>query len=195
MKRELIAAFAACTFAAPAMAAQGNNFIDGYFAISEVDVGPVDDDGNGFGVKGAFQITPQVFLTGEYQSVDYDDFNADIDQLRLGAGFGPGMGSSGAGLYGRGEYVRLDDDNDDQDGVVGTVGYGLAVNKEFRLHGEIGYVLLDDADGPELLVGGTYRLTPNLGLFADYRMSYLDPDRGGGDFDIADFRAGARFYF
>lgn len=195
MKRQMIAALAACGFAAPTLAATGNNYIDGYFALSEIDVGPVDDDGNGFGVKGAFQVHPQVFLTGDFQSVEYDDFNADLDQIRFGAGVGPGMGSNGEGIYGRGEYINLDDDSEDQDGVVGTLGYGLPVTPEFRLHGELGYVYVDDADGPELLVGGTYRLAQNLGLFADYRVSYLDPDRGGGDLDIADFRAGARFHF
>lgn len=199
MKRNLkvvgIGAIAAFAFAAPTMAAQGNNYVDGYFVLSELDAGPADDDGEGFGVKGAFQITPKVFLTGEFQSVDYDDFNIDVDQIRLGAGIGPGMGSSGEGIYGRGEYIQFDDDSDDQDGVVGTVGYALPVNSAFRLHGELGYVYVDDADGPELLVGGTYRLTQNLGIFADYRMSYLDPDRGGGDLDVADFRAGARFTF
>lgn len=195
MKQQLIAAIAACGFAAPTLAATGNNYIDGYFALSEIDVGPADDDGNGFGVKGAFQVHPQAFITGEFQNVEYDDSDADVDQIRLGAGIGPGMGSSGEGIYGRGEYINFDFDSEDQDGLVGTVGYALPINPQFRLHGELGYVYVDDADGPELLVGGTYRLAQNFGLFADYRVSYLDPDGGRGDLDISDFRAGARFYF
>ena len=94
MKRELIAALAACGFAAPVLAAPGNNFIDGYALFSDIDLGPVDDDGIGAGVKGAFQVADRVFLTGEFQTVEYDDFNADFDQIRLGAGFGPGMGEA-----------------------------------------------------------------------------------------------------
>lgn len=195
MKRKLIAAIAACGIAAPTFAVTGNNHVDGYFALSELDIGSFDDDGNGFGLKGAFQVHPQVFLTGEFQSVEYDDTDLDLDQIRLGAGTGPGMGANGEGIYGRGEYIQLDADSEDQDGLVGTLGYALSVNPQFRLHGEVGYVYLDDADGPELLVGGTYRLAQNLGLFADYRMSFLDPDGGGGDLDVADLRAGVRFHF
>ena len=196
MKRELIAAAAALGMAAPVMAATGNNYVDGYLLMSDIDLGPVDDDGIGGGLKGGFQVGDQVYLTGEFQTVEYDDFNADFDQIRLGAGFGPGMGSKGEGLYGRAEYVRFDLDNEDDDGIAGHVGYGLPLNQQFRLHGELGYVLLDDVDGPELLVGGTYQVAPNIGIFADYRMSFLEVDgSGGGDVDINDLRVGARFYF
>lgn len=195
MKRELIAAIAACGFAAPALAATGNHYVDGYFYMSDIDLGPVDDDGVGVGVKGGFQVADKVYLTGEYQTVEYDDFNADLDQMRLGAGFGPGMGPSGAGLYGRAEYVSFDIESEDDDGIAGHVGYAIPVSDQFRLHGEVGYLLLDDTDGPELLIGGTYRVAQNFGIFADYRASFLEADGNGGDIDINDLRIGARFYF
>ncbi|MGQ0529230.1 MAG: outer membrane beta-barrel protein [Panacagrimonas sp.] len=197
MKRNLIAAVAACSFAVPAIAQTGNNYIDGFFVLnSEIDFEPGgDDDGNGFGLKGAFQVHKSIFLTGEYQGVEYDDSNADLDQIRLGAAFGPGAGAASEGIYGRAQYIDLDlDGADDQDGFGGHVGYALPVNKQFHLHGEAGYVLLDDLDGPELLVGATYKFTPNIGAFADYRMSFLDVD-GAGDLDLNDLRVGARFYF
>jgi len=194
MKRELIAAIAACSFAAPALAATGNNYVDGYFYLSDIDVGPADDDGVGVGVKGGFQVADQVYLTGEYQTVEYDDFNVDLDQLRLGAGFGPGMGTKGQGIYGRAEYVKFDIDSEDDSGIGGHVGYALPLSDQFRLNGEVGYLLLDDSDGPELLIGGTYRVAQNFGIFADYRASFLDGDHGG-DLDVSDLRIGARFYF
>lgn len=194
MKRELIAAAAVLGIAAPVLAAPGNNHVDGYLLMSDIDLGPVDDDGIGAGVKGAFQVGDQVYLTGEFQSVEYDDFNADFDQIRLGAGFGPGMGGKGEGLYGRAEYVRFDLDNEDDDGIAGHIGYGVPLNPQFRLHGELGYLLLDETDGPELLIGGTYQIARNIGVFADYRMSFLEAD-GGGDVDIDDLRIGARFHF
>lgn len=194
MKRELIAAVAACGLAAPAIAAPGNNFVDGYGLYSDVDFGPADDDGLGVGVKGAFQIADRVFLTGEFQTLEYDDSNVDLDQFRFGAGFGPGMGSNGEGLYGRVEYASLEFDNDEQDGIAGTVGYALPVSPQLRLHGEIGYLYLDDVDGPELLIGATYRIAQNLSLFGDYRASFLDVD-GGGDVDLSDLRFGVRFNF
>lgn len=196
MKPQLLAATLLGAFTLPALAAPANNFVDGYFVpSSEIDFGPVDDDGDGFGVKGAFQVGNQLFLTGEYQSVDYDDTNVDLDQFRLGADLGPGAGASGKGLYGRAEYVNIDGDGGgDQDGIGGHVGFGLPLSQELRLHAEAGYLLLDDIDGPEFLVGATYRVAQNFGVFADYRVSCLDPD-GGGDVDISDLRIGARFYF
>jgi opacity protein-like surface antigen len=199
MKRELIAAIAACGVAAPAMAAPGNNYVDGYFLLSEIDTGRNDDDGTGVGVKGAGQVAEQVFLTGEFQTLEYDDSDTDLDQFRFGAGLGPGMGSNGQGVYGRIEYVSFELDPPgpgklDDDGIVGTVGYMLPVSPQLRLHGEVGYVYLDDIDGPELLGGVSYRVAQNLSLIADYRLSFLETD-GGGDADLSDLRLGARFNF
>ncbi|MGQ0618952.1 MAG: outer membrane beta-barrel protein [Panacagrimonas sp.] len=195
MKSRLVAATLAGAFTLPALAAPTNNFADGYLVpASEIDVGPVDDDGDGFGIKGGFRITDQILLSGEYQSVDYDDSDAEIDQLRLGADFGPGAGAIGKGLYGRAQYVSFDGGDDDQNGVGGHVGYGLPLSEELRLHAEGGYLLLDDLDGPEFLVGASYRFAQNIGAFADYRMSLLDVD-GGGDLDVSELRVGARFYF
>lgn len=195
MHRRLIAAVAALGLSAPALAAPGNNYVDGYLVLSEIDVGPFDEDGSGFGLKGEFQIHEKLFLNGEYQTVDYDE---DVDQLRLGASFGPGAGSRAEGLYGRVEYVNFDfgsGSGSEQDGIGGHVGYGLPLSKELRLHGEAGYLVLDDLDGPELLVGATYQIAPNIALFGDYRASFLEVDNGGGDVDVNDLRLGARFLF
>jgi len=198
MKRVCIAALAACGVAGPAMAAPGNNFVDGYALFSDIDPdGAGSDDGIGMGVKGGFQVADQIFLTGEFQTVEYDDTNVDLDQIRLGAGFGPGMSPNAQGLYGRVEYVDVEfDPGSGDDGVAGSIGYGLPLNAQFRVHGEVGYLYLDDADGPEILLGATYRIAQNFGVFADYRMSFLEFDGpGGGDVDISDLRAGVRFTF
>ena len=123
------------------------------------------------------------------------DSNSDFDQIRLGGGFGPGMGPNSEGLYGRVEYINWDfGHGNDDDGIGGAIGYGLPLNPQLRLHGEIGYAYLDDIDGPELTVGATYRMAQNLGLFADYRAGFYDTD-GGPDVDIGDLRFGVRFTF
>ena len=197
MKRVSIAALAACGFVAPALAAPGNNYVDGYGFFSEFDPqGAGSEDGVGMGVKGAFQVADKVYLTGEFQTVEYDfGPDVDFDQIRLGAGFGPGMGPNSEGLYGRVEYLNFDfSPGQDDDGVGGAIGYGLPLNSQFRVHGEVGYLYLDDIDGPELLLGATYRIAQNLGVFADYRMSFLEAD-GGGDIDVSDLRLGVRFTF
>jgi hypothetical protein len=194
MKRVLIAALAASGVAAPAMAATGNNYVDGYVALSSLNPDPGgSEDGTGAGVKAAFQVADKIFLTGEFQSVDYDHIHDDFDQIRLGAGFGPGMGSKGEGLYGRVEYVDFDFGDSDS-GLGATAGYAIPLNPQFRVHGEVGYLLLDDVDGPELTIGGTYQVAQNLGIYADYRHDFLNVD-GGGDIDIGDVRVGVRFLF
>lgn len=191
MKRKLIAAVAACAFAAPVLA-QGNNYVDGFFALSEIE----NEDGNGFGVKGEFQVHQKLFLNGEFQTVDYDD-NFDVDQIRLGGTMGPGAGSKSEGVFGRVEYINFDaGPGSDQDGIGGHVGYALPMSKEFRLHGQVGYVMLDDIDGPELLLGASYQVAPNIALVGDYRASFLEVDGpGNADFDVSDLRLGARFLF
>lgn len=195
MKRHLIAAAAACAFAAPAMAAQGDNFIDGFYVPwYEADFGAGDDDGDGFGVKGAFKVGEPIYLVGEYQTIELDDTDLDFDELRLGVGIGDGAGARGAGLYGRVQYVDFDFDFDDDDGVAGHLGYAVPVSPQFRLYGEAGYLLLSDVDGPELLAGATYQFAPNLAGFTDFRASYLDVDNSG-DLDLSQFRIGARFTF
>mgnify|MGYP003632525187 FL=1 len=195
MKKQLIAAAAACAMTVPAFA-QGESYVDGFFALSKVDFDPgPDDDGNGFGLKGAFQVANQAFLAAEYQTVEFDDFNADLDQIRLGGIFGPGAGSRGEGVYGQVEYVDFDfDDGEDQDGLGAHVGYSIPISPEFRVYGQGGYLLLDDVDGPEFLAGGTFQVAQNIAIFADYRLGFLDVDNGG-DLDTNDFRVGARFLF
>ena len=195
-KTWIAAAAAACIVSAPAMA-QGNNYIDGFFALSEVDLDPGgDDDGNGFGIKGEFQIADQLFLGGMFENIEYDDSDADIDQIRFGGAYGPGAGSKNEGLYGRLEYVEIDPEGGDElDGIGGHIGYAKPLSPEFRLYGEAGYLALDDADGPELLIGGTFLVRPNIAVFSDFRGAFLDVDNTRTDIDITTFRVGARFLF
>lgn len=175
--------------------AANQNFVDGYLVFGEVEVGSNSEDGDGLGVKAAGQVHERIFLTGEFQNVDIDNSRGEIEQLRFGAGFGPGMGARNEGPYGRVEYVTFDNDfGPDNDGLGGTVGYAIPIDSRFRLHGEFGYLLLDDLDGPELTLGGSYEVIPNFGIFADYRRSFLELDNGA-DVDLSDFRLGGRFYF
>lgn len=200
MKRTLVvAAAAAFGISAPAFSAPGNSYLDGYYVPSaelEIDlpgIGSADDDGDGFGIKGAAELAPQVFLIGEYQSTEYDDSELELDALRIGAGFGAGAGNGG-GLYGRIQYIDYEIDNEEESGVGGHIGYALPLSNQFRLYGEVGYLKLDDVDGPEVLGGAAFMLAPNLGIFADYRVTQLEDDN---DIELTfeDFRVGARFTF
>lgn len=194
-KKLILSAAAACFLSAPSFA-QGDNYVDGFFALSEFDAGPVDDDGTGFGLKGEFEVADQLFIGGLYESIEYDDFNADVDQLRLGGAYGPGAGSRNEGVYGRAEYVELDFDGpEEQDGLGAHIGYAKPLAPAFRVYGEAGYLFLDDVDGPELLIGGTFQLNPNIAVFSDFRGAFLDVDNSNTDVDLTTFRVGARFLF
>lgn len=205
MNTRLISAAASLLFALPAVAAPGNNFLDGYYVSGSLETeepSPIDDevDGDGAGVKGAIELLPDLFLTGEYQALEYDEnfgLESELNQFRIGAGFGQGVGN-GAGLYGRVEYVSLDDDDDEdedeQNGIGGQIGFALPLSEWLRLHAEVGYVSLDDLDGPEFIFGASLRLARNLGLFADYRSTQLEFE-SGEEITLEDVRVGARFYF
>ncbi|MGQ0618953.1 MAG: outer membrane beta-barrel protein [Panacagrimonas sp.] len=199
------AAVAAFAFCLPAAAEPGNNFLDGYYVSGTFESqvpAPFEEeiDGDGGGVKGAIELLPDLYLTGEYQSVEFDepiDSGLKLNQFRVGGGFGPGVGHGG-GLYGRVEYVSIDDDDEDdedeQAGIGGQVGFALPLSELLRLHAEVGYLSLDELEGPEFVGGVTVRLARNLGLFADYRFTELEFD-DGEEISLEDFRIGARFYF
>lgn len=189
----------------PLLAAPGGSFIDGYYVPSasvEVEnAGPLDfqEDGDGAGVKAAIEIAPQIFLTGEYQSNQYDDDGSDIelDTYRFGVGLGEGQGN-GDGIYGRLELINADDGGDteqDDSGFVGTLGLGLILSPQIKIYGEAGYQVFDQAAGPELLGGVAIRVLPNLGLFADYRLTQLEDEDTDVELRYDEFRVGARFYF
>lgn len=205
MKFKLALSAVSLGLSLPAVAAPGNNFIDGYYVpwaqVEITNAGPFDanEEGDGFGVKGALEFAPDVFITGEFQNNQYDDNGgeAELETYRLGLGFGHGAGTGG-GLYCRLEYINADDPNDDsadESGGVGTLGFALPLSEELRLHAEAGYQKFDDADGPEFLVGITLQLAPNVGLFADYRNTQLELEDTNIEIQYDEARIGARFYF
>lgn len=181
--------------------------IDLYYVPSaDIEYPDGDDDGDGFGGKAEFMVGRGVFLTGEYQHNTYDEQDRDLDQFRLGAAFGPGAGN-GEGLYGRVQYVNYDleplrgaggvilVDPKEQDGIAGHVGFALPLSPQFRLFGEVGYLSLDDFDGPEFVGGAILQVAPNLGLYGDYRATRLDNSDSDDSVDLDDVRVGVRFTF
>jgi len=184
----------------PAFAATDSiNHIDGYYIPSaDIEVGG-EDDGDGFGVKGRAQFADQLFFTGEYQAVEYDDSELELDQLRGGIGFFAPL-SPDVHWNVRGEFVRVETDGPFQDSEDDT-GFGVhggieaLLTPRFSVHGSLGYLSVDDVDGPEFLVGGRFKATPNVSFFADYRMSRFEDDDSGSDLDLDDIRIGAGFHF
>lgn len=210
MKRSKIVLLAGAALAAPfTVSAVGDSYIDGYGVVSadiesRIDAidATADDEGDGAGLKARIGLGG-VFLTGEYQSVDYDDSDIELDQGRVGLLFGPGAGT-GTGLYGGGEYVHFkytypatpvsDRHEEEQDGLAGHIGFGLGLVPMVHVYGQVGYVKLDDYDGPEYLIGASVQLLPFFGLFADYRATDFEDD-DNNELNLDDVRVGARLFF
>ncbi|SHG60797.1 Outer membrane protein beta-barrel domain-containing protein [Hydrocarboniphaga daqingensis] len=177
--------------------------VDAYYIPSstlDVDLGggfSDDDDGDGFGIKGFVPLgrPNNFFLNGEYQTTSFDDFDVDLDQLRLGAGWQIPLATGSLALYG--EYVNwtIDDVDFDADGFGAHARLTFPVSRGVNLFGQVGYLSLDDEssyDGLELLVGASVDLTPNIGAFIDYRNTDLDGDI---DYQLSDLRIGVRVLF
>lgn len=193
---------AALVLPTSAFANEGGH-VDGYYIPSsklDVDIGgglSDDDDGDGFGVKGfvPFGRSQNFFLEGEYQQTSYDDFDVDLDQLRLGAGWQIPLSTGTLGIYGEYVDIKIDDVDVDADGfgVHGRLAFPVADG--VQIYGQVGYLSLDDHgsyDGLEFLVGASVDFSRNVGAFIDYRHTELD---GDVDYELGDVRVGIRVLF
>lgn len=194
-----------------APAAYASN-VDVYYvpdSTFEIEGGGVDAEFNsdgGYGAKGQFHINSELFISAEYQKVDYDEIEVDglgtasvdasLEGIRGGLGFHL-FGESP--IYVLGEYIRqeleLDDEKDDQE------GYGVHLGARDVLPGGFGYYLQagyadvgDNGDGFEGLAGATFNFTEWLAVFADYRYTNLKSD-DDAELTLGDIRVGARFLF
>ncbi len=208
--RKIAALVPILLLAAPlsAFASHSDSNVDIYYMSSGLDISDFGDgSGDGFGIKGQFSFAPGLFITGEYQSTTIDEFDIDddnegsfetdldFDQFRVGLGGSAPLGPDVSGRL-RIEYFDAEYDGEDFDDGFGMHA-GLQLDADwFSVYGDIGYLMLGDADGPEFLVGATFEVLPSLGVFVDYRFTSLEIDDGSGDeFDFDDIRVGARLSF
>ena len=160
-------------------------------------LGSADDDGDGFGAKGRFHVAEQIFIAAEYQAVEYDDSNIELDQIRAGVGAILPISTS-VSFLGLVEFIDADIDDpnlllegDDGFGVHGKLEASLT--GQFTIHGGVGFLKFGDSDGPEFHIGARFQVTPNASIFVDYRTTRLSED--GNDLDFDDLRLGAGFHF
>ncbi|MEW6167734.1 MAG: outer membrane beta-barrel protein [Pseudomonadota bacterium] len=225
---------AAVLAAAPGGMAQAGSVLDLYYVgvsnleYEDTPAGDFEwDEGDGYGVKGrfalsdsGFALSDSVFLTGEYQNVEYDEISFDTGAL-IGGEIGvqqeleiwrAGLGYSFADtpFYLQGEYVGLEaqltsdgseDDEEsigddfDEDGWAAHVGAKGMVTEMLSVHAEIGYVDLGEAAGLEYLAGAGLHFSEHVGIFADYRMTTLEGDDENYDVNLGDARVGLRLLF
>jgi len=72
-------------------------------------------------------------------------------------------------------------------------GLVFAANPQFNLYAQIGYLSIDDADGPEFKFGVDFKANQQVSLFADYRATRFEDE--GVDLDLDDLRIGAAYHF
>lgn len=168
---------------------------------SELDIevsgmGSASDTGDGLGFKGEIGVE-NMFLSGEYQTTDYDLSGSTIEYLRLGLGAQSSGTLSFGGVF---ELVRFDLDGTSASGVGFHGRIGVRLAERVQLKAQAGYVGVTDAaevnyEGPEYSVGIAAMALPNLGIFADIRNSKLEDEFGIITMDISDVRVGARLAF
>lgn len=211
MKKTWVAvAVAACCAPGVAMAQKGRPaaIIDGYYVSAEIEFeGDVFDDdveveGDGFGVKGRFDLTDTLFLAGEYQANEYDEvegFDLDeeiqLDTLRAGLGL---RFANNSPFYVLGEVISADIEtggsSDDEIGFGAHLGVDAPIATALSLYGQVGYISVDEVlgDGFEFLGGLAFMITPTIGAFADYRHTEVEDD-DDAEASIGDIRVGIRF--
>lgn len=199
----LAAAMAAALAPSATLAAGSTVALDAYYVIPEFELDiqglgeATFDEGDGLGVKGRFELTPQVFVAGEYQSNSYDEvegepIDTEIKLIRGGAGFRLGPGSP---FYALGEVINVEIDiegeKDDETGYGVHLGAAAPMSSGIDLYGQVGYVDVE-ADGFEFLIGIAMMVSPQIGLFADYRNTSLEDDDTEDELTLSDVRVGLR---
>ena len=172
---------------------------------SEFDIGREDSEGNGFGIHAEFDVWENGRLDVDFSSANYDkgrlfnDDSPDVDVRQTRVGYNVLFGGENAVLT---KLIRLEvaHISVDADGVdESDTGFGLhaglqyAASPALRILGEIGYVDVDDLNGPEIKLGLDYKLSSAFSLFGNYRGTMLS--ESGTDLDVTDYRLGAAVHF
>ena len=163
------------------------HFIEGGYTTMDFDGYDGSFDPDGFVFKGSTLIAPQIYLHGEYDYMESDlfDENIDVNTLTIGVGYIMPLTQHTDAFAGI-NYERLDVDGDDPDGYSLDVGVRSMVTEVIELTGQIGYLDMDGGDSDfTFKVGAQYYFTPQFSLGASYEN--LD------SYDVT--QVTARYYF
>lgn len=153
---------------------------------------PLDDSGDGFGLRVLSRATDRLMVLGEYQRLAYG--RDTTQQFRVGAGVAQ---PSTTGLFVTLDWLDLDRDDALALGLHGRVAGAVA--GPLSLYGQLGYVGMDTGsfyyDGFEMTLGLTWDLPEPWGVFADYRATLLDDRDSVERLHRDELRVGLRFRF
>lgn len=149
MKIRTLLAIAAISLPLAAQAEFNYTYLEGGYVRLEPD--RFNDSGNGIGVRGSAALSQNLFITGEFSSVEFDigPFDADTDQYGVGLGLHM-PATDRMDFVGSLSWINVDIDNfADDDGFRLDLGLRGQVTPAFELAGGIRYaeVFNDETSG------------------------------------------------
>jgi len=167
-----------------ASAKMNYSFIEGAYVDTEIDVGPADVDGDGFGIAGSWGFAEQFHAFGSYTMQDFD-FGIDLDLLRLGAGFNIEL-SPMFDFVATAAYVDASiDGGGDENGYELGAGVRSQLGEKFQLDGGVAFTDYGSSDDTSLRIDARFFITESLAL------------GGGAEFgdDVTTWKVGVRWEF
>lgn len=139
------------------------------YVNTELDIGPVDVDGDGFELDGSFAATNNIFGFGSYSDVDFD-FDVDASRLELGGGYRHAVRPR-VDLVGRVGYSRMDLSasgvDADDDGLLFSGGVRSRMTDRIEGRAALNYRMMDESDNnTEFEFGGDFYVTQNVSIAA-----------------------------
>lgn len=177
MRFKLFTALIATAALAPAYAhADGfsYSYVEGGYVNTDID--DFDEDVDGFALGGSFELTPHLFVFGNYANQGTSIFGTDVnlEQFQLGAGYAWPL-SGNLDLYGKVGYAHAQFEvpgpNFDDDGYLLAAGMRGRLTDAFELEGSVNYTDLNDSgDDTTLGVAARYYFTPQfaVGVAGDF---------------------------
>lgn len=171
--------------------AEGPTYSYADLAYVTTDFDGVDEDLDGFLLRGSLEITEQAFMFGSYADQSAEVFGVDVDatQYSLGGGYAWSLTDS-ADVYGKLGYTSVEveaaGESVDDDGFTLGVGLRGRFAEQFELEGSLNYVdLSDSGDDTSLGLAGRWFFTEQFSAFAE------------GDFgdDVTSYGVGMRWNF
>ncbi|MGD9165060.1 MAG: hypothetical protein PVF13_09910, partial [Chromatiales bacterium] len=147
-------------FSSSLMAGSPNyDFIEARYLV-DAELGNLD--GDGFRFDGSYRFTRSVYGFAEYDTVDLDNYDADLDVFKLGAGYIAALNPNWD-LNVSLSYVNTEVDvprfNYDDSGFEISTGVRAMILPEIEIRANLNYIDIED-DDTYFTLGGDYFFLP-----------------------------------
>jgi Outer membrane protein beta-barrel domain len=180
MRSKLLSAMVAASLALPLVAAAGDNVTYSYADLAYVttDIDGVDEELDGFALRGSLEVTDRAFIFGTYADQTAESGGVDVDytNFTLGGGYAWPLSDS-ADLYGKLGYVSAEVEVDvpgfggfsvDDDGFMLGAGLRGRVSQQFELEGAVNYTdFSEGGDDTSLGAAARWFFTNQFSAFAE----------------------------